>query len=272
LQHAHFNTTLDVRYRTADGSYDPAALAQIRSFFRSRDDGRQGPISLRLVELLAYVQTRYHPRDMLLISGYRSPDFNAALRAAGGAQAQTSLHTQGLAADVALPGLDLKRTWLALRALQAGGVGYYRSGNFLHIDSGPPRFWEESTSRVKENLSADNARMFLRTDFDRYATLEGASLDLYSITTFPVLIAPEAELSGSTTARLSIEPVEGAAVDSRDGCFAITAPAEAYRFRVRAGNPSPPGRTTLHLHTCEPRVGKTPAELVSNPIEVRSGL
>src|SRR5262249_14819064 len=56
LQHGHFNTSLDVRYRHADGTYDPAALAQIRHFFRSREDGQEAPISLRLIELLAYIQ------------------------------------------------------------------------------------------------------------------------------------------------------------------------------------------------------------------------
>ena len=108
LSHAHFGTTLDVRYRRADGSYDPDALRQIQHFFRSREDGREGAISLRLIELLAYVQDHFHPRQMTLLSGYRSPEFNEDLRAAGGQAAQTSLHTQGLAADVTLTGVDLR--------------------------------------------------------------------------------------------------------------------------------------------------------------------
>jgi len=268
LAHAHFAEKLDVQYRRADGTYDPAALARIRHFFRSREDGREAAISLRLIELLAYVQDHFHPRQMTLLSGYRSPEFNADLRAAGQKAAQASLHTEGLAADIAFTGVDLKRLWGHMRQLQAGGAGYYRSGKFLHIDTGKPRFWEETTSRVDENLAAGNARVFLRTDYDRYPSLNGAVLSLHSITAFPMRIAPEARVAtvgGSATVRL--EPLSGA-VD-RDGCISIDAPADAYALRV-TGGPSavPTGRGDVVLSSCEPRIERTPAEIVSNPIEL----
>jgi uncharacterized protein YcbK (DUF882 family) len=269
LSHAHFAETLDVRYRRADGTYDPAALARLRHFFRSREDGREGAVSLRLIELLAYVQDHFHPRRMTLLSGYRSPAFNADLRAAGKKAAQASLHTEGLAADITFAGLDLKRLWRQLRELQAGGAGYYRSGKFLHIDTGRPRFWEETTSRVDENLAAGNARVFVRTDFDRYPSLNGAVLSLHSITAFPVRVAPEARIvTGSGSAALRLEPVSGAV--ERDGCLSIDGPADAYAFRVVDGASSAPpaGRGDIILATCEPRIESTPAEITSNPIDV----
>src|SRR5262249_33670082 len=151
LQHGHFDTTLDVRYRRADGSYDPQALAQIEHFFRSREDGRQTPIDLRLIEMLSYIHDHYHPRPIILTSGFRSPEFNADLRNNGGGVAQASLHTEAMAADIMFTGLDMRRLWQALRTLHSGGAGYYRKGKFIHIDTGPPRFWEETTSRVAEN-------------------------------------------------------------------------------------------------------------------------
>ena len=266
LRHAHFNTTLDVRYRRPDGTYDPAALAEIQRFFRSRGDGREGRISLRLIEMLGYVQTRFKPRHMTLVSGYRSPDYNEGIRSAGAQAAQTSLHTQGLAADVTMSGVNLKQLWTDLREQRAGGAGYYRSGNFLHLDTGPPRFWEETTSRVKDNLSADNARIFVSTDFDRYPRLDGAQIELHSITAFPLSIRREASV-GETT--VLIEPADGTAAKLRDGCIVIDEPAEAYVFRVGAADDArPAGRVPLVLTTCEPRIGKTKAELVSNPIEV----
>lgn len=274
LYHAHFNSTLDTRYRHADGSYDPAALAEIRHFFRSREDGREADISLRLIELLAFIQDRYHPRQMTLLSGFRSPEFNADLRNTGQQVAQTSLHTQGLAADVTFTGIDLVRLWRQLRELHSGGAGYYRKGHFLHIDTGPSRFWEETTSRVGENLSADNARIFLRTDFDRYVQMEGATLSLYSVTAFPVLIAPHATVVGPAgSATITIQPVNGTAAARGDGCFAITAPQEAYQFRVetagtivQALGTAPNARSHVVLSTCEPRIGKTASEIESNPI------
>ena len=272
MTHAHFNTTLDVQYRNADGTYDPQALAQIRHFFRSREDNREGPVSLRLVELLDYVEDHYHPRSMVLVSAYRSPQFNENLRAQGGGQASTSLHTQGLAADVSLDGLDTKRVWIDLRERRAAGVGYYRKNNFLHIDTGAPRFWEETTSRVSENLSADNARMFVRTDFDRYDSLDGALVDVHSITTFPVRVAPQGRITnGASSTVVQIEPVLGTAGDLNDGCFTIAEPADVYRFRIVDGSTAPKkgeARSTVVLSTCTPRVGKTPSEIISNPIAV----
>jgi uncharacterized protein YcbK (DUF882 family) len=263
---------LDVRYRRADGTYDPDALQQIRHFFRSREDGREGAISLRLVELLAYVQDHFHPRQMTMLSGYRSPEFNEDLRAAGGQAAQTSLHTQGLAADVTLTGVDLRRLWRQLRALRTGGAGYYRKGNFLHLDTGPPRFWEETTSRVSENLSAGNARIFARTDFDRYSTIDGAVLSVYSITAFPLLVSAHARIVGPRGGSdVSLEPIDDG-IERRDGCLAITKPADAYQLRLVRAAPDADNRSGERRHvlitTCDPRIERTPTEVESNSIAI----
>jgi uncharacterized protein YcbK (DUF882 family) len=272
LRHAHFDTTLDVRYRRTDGSYDPAALKQIAHFFRSREDGREAPISLRLIELLSYIQNRYHPRQMILLSGFRSPAFNADLRNAGGAVAQASLHTEAMAADITFTGLDMARLWRQLRDLGTGGVGYYRANKFLHIDTGPPRFWEATTSRVSENLSADNARIFLRTDFDRYRDLSGAMCTMHSVTAYPVMISTHAKVAGADEASITIEPAAGTTANA-DGCFALSSP-DAREFRVKStlltsSHGAVRDQSRIVLSTCEPRIGKTPAEITSNPIEIR---
>jgi uncharacterized protein YcbK (DUF882 family) len=272
LRHAHFDTTLDVRYRRANGSYDAAALKQIEHFFRSREDGREAPISLRLIELLSYIQSHHHPRQMILLSGFRSPEFNTDLRKAGGAVAQASLHTEAMAADITFTGLDMARLWRQLRDLGTGGVGYYRANKVLHIDTGPPRFWEASTSRVSENLSAGNARIFLRTDFDRYRDLNGAICALHSVTAYPVTISAHARVAAVDEVPIVIEPANGAGLDA-DGCFAVSSP-DVREFRVK-GTPATGGHGGVHgqgrivLSTCEPRIGKTPAEIISNPFEVR---
>jgi len=268
LGHAHFNATLDVRYRRADGTYDDAALGQIRHFFRSREDGREAPIALRLIELLAYIENQYRPRQMILLSGYRSPEFNTDLRAAGQQVAQASLHTEGLAADVTFTGLDMARLWRHLRELRSGGAGYYRKGKFLHIDTGRPRFWEETTSRVSENLAAGNARVFLRTDFDRYHGLAGAILSLHSVTAFPVRIARQARLIGTgRSAPITIDPMNGA-IERTDDCLVIAAPADAYQFRVTAASGVGATRAHVVITTCEPRIEKTAPEIESNEIEM----
>ncbi len=272
MEHAHFKERLEVCYRNSDGSYDAAAREQIDRFFRSRSDDQTQPIPLRLVELLAYLQNRYRARPMVLLSGYRSPEFNNLLGAQGQAVALASLHTQGLAADIALPHMDLRKLWLRLRLEEVGGVGFYQRQRFLHIDVGPPRFWEETTSRVTENLSAGNARIFARTDFDRYHSLNGTRLRLHSVTALPLRIArtvhadtPDGIFRGEL---IGLNP----GIELHEGCWVIRQPAARYEFEVRTTEPAvelPKGqRFVLKLQTCEPRVERTPPEFVTNPVEL----
>lgn len=271
LRHAYFDTTLDVRYRHRDGTYDAAALQQIEHFFRSREDGKEAPVSLRLIELLSYVQEHYHPRQMILLSGFRSPEFNLDLHNAGRATALASLHTEAMAADIMFVGLDMGRLWRHLRDLSTGGVGYYRANKFLHVDTGPPRFWEASTSRVTENLSADNARIFLRSDFDRYSRVEGAVCSLHSVTAFPIYIAGQAEFIGPAGKQtVALRPLSGAKA-REDGCFAVEPPADTHQFRISGGGEVGAAASSAHiiLSTCEPRIGKTPVQIESNRIEVQ---
>ncbi len=265
LQHAQFKSSIDVQYRRADGTYDAQALRRLRHFFRSHGDGREGDISLRLIELLSFVQERFQPRTMTLVSGYRSPQHNQGIRAGGAQAAKASLHTEGLAADLKLAGVDLHELWLRLRELESGGAGYYRSGAFLHLDTGPPRFWEETTSRVSEDLSAGNARVFARTELDRYATLQGATIKLHSVTAFPLRIAAQARVvgeQGSFDATLS--PGPGTEADGE--CISVRRYESAYEVRA-ATSFRGKLRGRLVLTTCEPRLEKTPSEIESNVLE-----
>ena len=77
-----------------------------------------------------------------IISGYRSPSTNEKLRASGGGGvAKRSLHMQGKAVDIRLPGCGLKDLRNAALELKAGGVGYYAKSNFIHVDTGRVRRW-----------------------------------------------------------------------------------------------------------------------------------
>jgi uncharacterized protein YcbK (DUF882 family) len=81
------------------------------------------------------------PGTYQLISGYRSPATNAKLRNASSGVAKRSLHMRGKAVDIRLPGVELKHLRQAALSLRAGGVGYYPKSNFIHVDTGRPRFW-----------------------------------------------------------------------------------------------------------------------------------
>jgi uncharacterized protein YcbK (DUF882 family) len=263
LDHAHFSEQLTVRYRDADGRYDDAALRRIERFFRSRSDGASAPVSLRLIELLDFVADRHRPSRLTLVSGYRSPALNETLRSKGRGVAQSSLHTEGLAADVQPHGVDLRQLWLQLRELRFGGVGLYQDDGFLHLDFGQPRFWEAATSGVEKNVSADNARLFARTDFDRYPDLAGAVVRLHAVTALPIRVQRTA-LIGER--RLTIVPL-AAGVAVENDCYVLSEPAERYAFSVTTAAPPPLEPAPIRLRTCAPRVGATAKEIVTNPVE-----
>ena len=48
---------------------------------------------------------------------------------------------KGMALDLALPGVKLADIREAAIELKLGGVGYYPSSGFVHIDTGPVRHW-----------------------------------------------------------------------------------------------------------------------------------
>jgi uncharacterized protein YcbK (DUF882 family) len=76
-----------------------------------------------------------------VISGYRSPSTNWMLCEGSRRVARNSYHMQAMALDIRVPGGRVSDLYRAARGLGAGGVGYYPRSNFVHIDSGPVRYW-----------------------------------------------------------------------------------------------------------------------------------
>jgi uncharacterized protein YcbK (DUF882 family) len=83
-----------------------------------------------------------------VISGYRSPKTNEMLRRAGGGQAKKSRHMHGDAIDIRIPDVPSALVRDVAWCLQAGGVGYYRGSNFVHVDTHKVRHWNWSPENV----------------------------------------------------------------------------------------------------------------------------
>jgi uncharacterized protein YcbK (DUF882 family) len=143
-----FNTHTGERLKVAyccGGEYQPDALKLVNNILRDHRANEVKPIDPKLLDLLhelsgtLEVDQPYH-----VISGYRSPHTNGALQARSGANtgvATKSLHMVGKAIDIRLPGVKLDNLRSAARSLKLGGVGYYPSSNFVHVDTGRVRFW-----------------------------------------------------------------------------------------------------------------------------------
>lgn len=76
-----------------------------------------------------------------IISGYRSPKTNNALRKNSSGVAKKSYHMSGRAVDFRIPGIELAQLREAALSIKKGGVGYYPRSGFIHIDTGPVRSW-----------------------------------------------------------------------------------------------------------------------------------
>jgi len=141
LHNLHTGEYLEAPYWSA-GQYRSEVLDQINRLLRDHRTGGICHMDSGLLEQMFRLQRATGvERPFEVISGYRSPATNAMLRQASGGVAQNSLHMQGRAIDIRLPGCDLKRLRETALAMQAGGVGYYPQSDFIHIDTGRVRFW-----------------------------------------------------------------------------------------------------------------------------------
>jgi uncharacterized protein YcbK (DUF882 family) len=144
LFHTHTGERLTTAY-CCDGVYQPDALTKINHLLRDFRQDEVKPIDPQLLDLLhelggtLEVDAPFH-----IISGYRSPATNAMLRERGGAHtgvATQSLHMVGKAVDIRVPGVKLDDLRAAAGSLKLGGVGFYPTSNFVHVDTGRVRYW-----------------------------------------------------------------------------------------------------------------------------------
>lgn len=125
-----------------DGKYIPESMAEINRFFRDWRNNKVHKIDPRTIDILAAAHNLLRVDEpYMLLSGYRSPETNAMLRARSNGVARNSLHLQGEAADVRLRSRSVSQIAQAAASCKAGGVGRYSGSNFVHMDCGAVRSW-----------------------------------------------------------------------------------------------------------------------------------
>jgi uncharacterized protein YcbK (DUF882 family) len=124
------------------GAYVPEALADINYILRDYRTGGVKEIDTDLLDLLFAIHRKLESTAHFnIISGYRSQETNSFLNIMSNGVVKDSLHIHGKAIDIRLPGHELKVLRRAAVDLQRGGVGYYPSSDFVHIDVGRIRNW-----------------------------------------------------------------------------------------------------------------------------------
>lgn len=146
FRNVHTNETFDARFYGASG-WDEQGLAELSHGLRDWRNNETIAMDRQLMLLVSQIRDKLGvaaQSKVELISGYRSPQTNASLRARGGEHtgvASKSQHMLGKATDLRMPGTSLENLHMAALSMQAGGVGYYPKDGFVHVDTGRVRHW-----------------------------------------------------------------------------------------------------------------------------------
>lgn len=141
IVNAHTNEALNAIY-WRNGNYLPDAMHHVNRVLRDHMSGDVHVMDPRLVDLLNHLhRTIGASEPFQVISGYRSAKTNAWMHRTQAGVAANSLHVKGKAADIVLPGYDVGTLHNVALALGEGGVGFYPSSGFVHVDTGKVREW-----------------------------------------------------------------------------------------------------------------------------------
>lgn len=140
--HTHTRERLNIVYRDGEG-YDQESLAQLNRYLRDHRTGEIHQYDPRVFDLLHDLITSLgNPNlEIDVVCGYRTPWSNEFLRSHGHGVARNSLHMQAMAIDIRIPGVPTAELRDAALALHRGGVGYYATSDFVHVDVGRVRRW-----------------------------------------------------------------------------------------------------------------------------------
>ncbi len=122
--------------------YNMSGLFEINKAFADYRQREITRIDVKLINLLYEIKQNLNIDSQFnIVSGYRTPRTNSMLRRTHRGVAKNSFHTKGQAVDIFIPNVSLRKVRDIALGLGKGGVGYYPSSNFVHVDVGPVRTW-----------------------------------------------------------------------------------------------------------------------------------
>jgi hypothetical protein len=117
------------------------------------------------------------------------------------------MHIEGMAADIDMQGVDGKTLWEFVRSLDCCGAGYYHAKG-IHVDVGPSRFWDETSTKVEQDLGARNKLVIVRTNFDYFEPKDTVYMTFARVSDYPIGIRPDIRLEtvkGKEVAKAKID-------------------------------------------------------------------
>lgn len=274
LSSERVNTSFSGAYRSGLGTYDENALKEICRVFEAPCEASRMGLSLRLIEFMDYLEDRLkRGAKITIVSGYRKPQYNTLLREKGNLAAKASLHQYGMAADLKIEGVGPEALWYYVRSVHFGGAGYYH-GQVVHIDVGPSRFWDETTSGVGSGLSDGNRLIGIITDYDVYRPGMTVTLRFIRMTAFPISVNPEFSLvrqgnHGKAGHRQDFIPIFN--ISHKDGCVGFHHIDDMDNIKWQLPKDLKAGRYKIEARFCGdawpdmPRQIRTPVFKITTP-------
>jgi uncharacterized protein YcbK (DUF882 family) len=181
LLHSHTKESIAATYRV-NGQYDSAALDKLNWFLRDWRTDEPTKMDPRLFDVVweTYRNAGGNTPDdpVVIVSAYRSPKTNAALRRRSRAVAEHSQHMLGKAMDTTMPNMSMEKVREIGMKLQRGGVGYYGASNFVHLDVGSVRAWPRMSYDQLARLFPDGKTVHLAADGRTLARYEEARAEV----------------------------------------------------------------------------------------------
>jgi uncharacterized protein YcbK (DUF882 family) len=141
LHNVHTGESINATFH--DGShFIDSEVSRLNRFFRDFRENQTALMDKNLYNILYGIQLVNSSKGPIeVLSGYRSVKTNQRLKRAGRGVARNSFHTRAQAIDFNLPSKRLKDVLRVTKVLKLGGVGFYPKSGFIHIDTGPVRYW-----------------------------------------------------------------------------------------------------------------------------------
>lgn len=139
LRNANTGEVFSGPYRDNVGPI-PEAMIDLALFLRDHRENVSGPVYVETLDFLADVLDAAGQARATVLSAYRTKKTNEMLAARIFGVAEKSQHLAGRAIDITLDS-NLNPAARVARKMSRGGVGWYPTNHFIHLDSGPIRNW-----------------------------------------------------------------------------------------------------------------------------------
>ncbi len=207
FRNMHTNETLTVVYKQ-NGQYVPDAMQKINHILRDWRRNESIRMNPKLIDLIYDVhQATGSQEPVNVVSGYRSPVTNAALRRRSNGVARNSQHILGNATDLYFPDVPVSKIREVALQFEGGGVGYYPRSNrpFVHLDVGRVRHWPRMSRTQLARVFPDGNTLHVPSD-GRPLPRTAPSTNIMVASSDP---ATEARSTPSRTNQHSVSPTPG---------------------------------------------------------------